>query len=52
MLLDGVGYGHSNYFLEWNFFCPLNELLRGGKDPNVLVQGQALSVECFGTLMS
>ena len=29
-LLDGVGYGHSHYFLEWNFFRLLNELLSGG----------------------
>jgi len=40
MLFDGVGYGHSHCFLEWNCFRPLNELLSGSKDPNVPVQGR------------
>ena len=60
MLFDGVGYGHSHCFLEWNFFRPFNELLSGGKDLNVPIQGQmdrsgeikAPSVERFVTFMS
>ena len=60
MLFDGVGYGHSHCFLEWNFFRPFNELLSGGKDLNVPIQGQMdrsgeikpPSVERFVTFMS
>ena len=60
MLFDGVGYDHSHCFLEWNCFRPLNELLNGGENLNVPIQGQMdrfgkikpLSVERFRTLMS
>ena len=60
MLFDGVGYDHSHCFLEWNCLRPLNELLNGGENLNVPIQGQMdrfgeikpPSVECFRTLMS
>ena len=60
MLFDGVGYDHSHCFLEWNCLRPLNELLNGGENLNVPIQGQMNrfgeikppSVECFRTLMS
>ena len=60
MLFDGVGYDHSHCFLEWNCFRPLNELLNGGENLNVPIQGQMdrfgeikpPSVERFRTLMS